>query len=79
MWKSKLRAAGGVQGTGCLHLVKQINKVMRREKGSILGNYRTVADSFCLETGGCIPAVAELGKSRLLIDKECLLTDQRQA
>lgn len=27
----------------------------------------------------CIPAAAGLGKSRFLVDKECLLTDQRWA
>jgi len=69
-----------MKGRGYLHSVKQIKKIVRTEKVSMLGNYRVVSDKLLPgNSQGCIPAAAELGKSRLLIDKGCLLTGQRRA
>lgn len=63
--KSKLSLIGAMKGTDHLQSVKQINKIIRTEKIGILGNYRVVSDSFCLETEELHSCCGGVGKEQV--------------
>lgn len=66
---------GKTKGIDSLHSVEQINKIIRTEEVACWG-IAAVCDSFCLETAEAAFLLRAVGKEQLLIDKECLLTDQ---
>lgn len=67
---------GKTTGIDSLHSVEQLNKITRTEGVRLLGIAGLCEAASVWKQPRLHSCCGELGKSRLLIDKECLLTDQ---